>query len=213
MTNKSPNKFVVRYRLPYLHEVEVGIEAPNAHIAKQRARRLFDAATLWDDTERVPLLRDAFDEEEARGAPLVFEAEAVEQWPAPDASVLDIRRRAHAREACERLVAAYDEGLRRGGSVDWSDLDAAAQSAREALATQPRWPGAPTGWSTDLPKVLVVVRGGVAETFIAGDVETAIVDLDHVAAGEPLRVPEDFRALAAEADLLRERIERPRSVA
>lgn len=213
MTNKSPNKFVVRYRLPYLHEVEVGIEAPNAQIAQKRAQRLFDAVTLWDDTERVPLLRDAFDEDEARGAPLVFEAEEVEEWPAPDASVLDMRRRAHAREACERLVAAYDEGLRRGGSVDWSDLDEAAQIAREALAAQPRRPGPHTGWSSDLPKVLVVVRGGVAETYTAGDVETAIVDLDNLAAGEPSRVPEDFRTLAAEADLLRERVQRQRSVA
>ena len=36
--------------------------------------------------------------------------------------------------ACRLLANAYDDGARRGGSVDWCDLDDADKAAREALA-------------------------------------------------------------------------------
>lgn len=35
--------------------------------------------------------------------------------------------------ACGQLVEAYDNGEARGGSVDWSDVDIAAETARKAL--------------------------------------------------------------------------------
>lgn len=38
-----------------------------------------------------------------------------------------------AIEACAALVKAYDNGLARGGSIDWSEVDAAHAQARAAL--------------------------------------------------------------------------------
>ena len=36
-------------------------------------------------------------------------------------------------KAAMMLVAAYDRGKENGGSVDWSDIDAAVEVARAAL--------------------------------------------------------------------------------
>lgn len=36
--------------------------------------------------------------------------------------------------ACRQIADAYDDGARRGGSIDWADLDDANRYAREALA-------------------------------------------------------------------------------
>ena len=41
---------------------------------------------------------------------------------------------AAALVACRQIADAYDDGARRGGSIDWADLDDANRYAREALA-------------------------------------------------------------------------------
>ena len=39
--------------------------------------------------------------------------------------------------------------------------------------------------SSDPPRVLVTVRGGVAEVHTQGSVQVAVVDFDNLAAGDP----------------------------
>lgn len=199
-------KFVVRYQLPYVHEVVVGITTSSSRRAEELARRLFDNGTIWDDTKSVPLLRDEFDEGEmdgSDGGQLEFSAEAVDTWPALDSSVFELRRRAHARRASQLLVDAYDAGEHAGGSVDWSDLDDAVLVARSALAERAPRSGSDTGPALRQARVLVVVRGGVAYTWATDGVEVAIVDLDNVAVatGNYALIPDGFENLARQADL------------
>ncbi len=194
-------KYVVNYRLPYLHTVEVGIEAPNACMASSRARRHFDNGTLWDDTDCLPLLRNDFDEDAARGAALHFEAKQVGAWPKPEQSVHELRRRVHASNACALLIEAYDAGERAGGSVEWSDLDEAVIAARQALASHPRQADEATRCPAPNARVIVVVRGGVAEVFTSGEVETATVDVDSLEAGDATDLPASFCDMATAAGI------------
>jgi hypothetical protein len=129
-------RYIVQYRLDYVHRVQVGIEADSSEAAIDRAQAAFDNATLWEDTAQLPLLFD--DYEEVDGQPLIFEVVAeVETWPEPESSVLHQRRATAAERACRLLVEAYRRGEESGGSVAWEDLD-----------TGPcRRPGGP-GWKT-----------------------------------------------------------------
>lgn len=130
-------KYIVGYSLPYFHHVQVGIEADTPDKAIECAQALFDDAAIWDDTLEYPLLLDNFDEDVEAGAPLVFEIQntfsAEHDFPVPDSSVKQLRSDANARAAARALVAVYQQGEANGGSIDWSDLDAAYDLA---LASQ-----------------------------------------------------------------------------
>lgn len=78
-------KFVVSYSNPHEHVVEVGIEASSPKAAINKAKKLAAAGKLWDDTHKMPLLRDDF--EETDGTALEFEARSVNEFPQPDLSV------------------------------------------------------------------------------------------------------------------------------
>lgn len=53
-----------------------------------------------------------------------------------------------------------------------------------------------------IPKVLIVIKDGVASYFVDGDVVVHLVDLDDCKlTGEAPDIPDDFRALAEEADI------------
>ena len=127
-------KFIVNYTLPYEHQVMVGIEADDQEKAIAKAEALFNQGEIWDDTAEVPLLLDLFVETEDAGIPLVFtiEGEVTDDWPEPDASVIEIRRRDAAFQATRLLTEAYRHGEEHGGNLDRNKLDQAYQAALKA---------------------------------------------------------------------------------
>lgn len=130
-------RYVIQYELPYLHRVQVGIEAANADEAIGKAQRLFDDGSLWDDTPDTPLLFDDYEEQGDTGVPLEFTVECTiddaEPWPQAEVSVKAIRRQAAALRSAALLVEAYRRAEESGGSVAWEDIDLALEVALEAV--------------------------------------------------------------------------------
>ena len=175
-------KYVIQYTLPYEHRVMVGIEAKSRTEAIARANELFDQGNIWDDTKEVPLLYDDFEETGDAGIPLEFtvEDEVSGDWPEPDASVKEIRRRDAAFLAARLLIEAYQHGEERGGSIDWDELDQAYQAALQAsgavaqnVSTRPRRP---------CERLAVVIEGGLVQSVVADQPDSApsvaVVDYD-----------------------------------
>jgi len=177
-------RYIVQYRLDYVHRVQVGIEADSPEAAIEQAETAFNDATLWDDTARLPLLFD--DYEEIDGQPLIFEVVAeVETWPEPESSVLHQRRSAAAERACRLLVEAYRRGEESGGSIAWEDLDAAHAIALEALDGNRRQ-GIPAP-----VRVMVGVEGGVVQGATANvPMELVVVDYDCDGDPDAVQVPQ-----------------------
>ncbi|WAR43646.1 hypothetical protein [Methylomonas rapida] len=123
--------FVVSYEIDYVHRVSIGITADSPETAQQIAEQAFNDATIWDDTAAMPLLSD--DYHEAEGESLVWECVAVEQLPAPDHSVRQLKQEYAAMWGCRGLVEAYQQGEASGGSIDWDDLDPLIPLALQAL--------------------------------------------------------------------------------
>jgi hypothetical protein len=123
--------FVVSYEIDDVHRVSVGIEAESPELAQQIAEQAFNEATIWDDTAAMPLLAD--DYQESGDERLVWECVAVEQWPAPDTSVQQLKKEQAAMHVCRGLVEAYQQGEANGGSIHWEDLDQWVPLALQAL--------------------------------------------------------------------------------
>jgi len=178
------NRYVVQYGLDYEHRVLVGIEAASPEEAIQKAQQAFDEGAIWDDTGLMPLLFDDYEEKDDQS--LVFEVIAnVEAWPAPDASVLKLRREAAAMRACSHIVEAYRRGEESGGSVAWEDLDeahAAALSAQEGNCCRT---------APEPIRVYVGIEGGVVQGASANvPMELVVVDYDINGARDAVPVPQ-----------------------
>ncbi|OBS08936.1 hypothetical protein Thpro_022053 [Acidihalobacter prosperus] len=101
----------------------MGIEAENEEKALEKAANAFDEGTIWDDTPEMPLLYDEF--EEIKGGYLEFNIEsAVEAFPKPDASVIQMKQDNQARTACRMLVEAFEQS-----KIDVDDMPSSLSEA------------------------------------------------------------------------------------
>ncbi len=125
-------KFILSYEIDYVHRVSVGIEASTQYEAQQIAEQAFNDATIWDDTEAMPLLSD--DYHESGDERLVWECDEVKHFPTPDHSVQQLNKEQAAFRVCRGLIDAYQQSEVSGGSIQWEDLDELIPWALKALA-------------------------------------------------------------------------------
>ena len=103
MTHSVMKNFAVSYAIDYQHRVVVGVTAPDSKSALEIASNAFDQGAIWDNTPEMPLLFD--DYEEVEGETLRFDSEEVSEFPEPDSSVIEIKRKEFAFYACQALLA------------------------------------------------------------------------------------------------------------
>jgi hypothetical protein len=106
-TKPIDSKFAVTYLISYVHRVVVGVTASNSEDAINVAKSAFDDGSIWDNTSRMPLLFDDF--EEVEGDTLTFMAEAISMFPEPDASVIALKQKELAFYACQSLLMGETE--------------------------------------------------------------------------------------------------------
>jgi hypothetical protein len=64
---------------------------------------------------------------------MLWECELVEQFPAPDHSIRQLKREQAAMRLCSGLIDAYERGEVSGGSIAWEDLEQLIPLAIKAL--------------------------------------------------------------------------------
>jgi hypothetical protein len=130
-------KFAVTYEIGYTHRVVVGVIAPDAEAAKQLASDAFDEGSIWDDTEKMPLLFDDF--EESAVETLLYSTQEVSGFPEPDASVKAIKQKESAFKACQAsLVGELDTARDFAGKAlphVVAELSSRQDDAQAALST------------------------------------------------------------------------------
>lgn len=165
-------KFNVTYEIDYVHRVTVGIEAQDEQSALVKAEQVFGQGVIWDDTD-MPLLYDDFEEKD--GESLIFTAQEVSDFPEPDASVKEIKRRQFAFDACRALLSG--------------DFEAAMMLSRQATGQLKS--------SRDL-KIAVVIEGGIVQSIVSDqpsllpDVLVINYDIDGTSDGDHWLVPQDY---------------------
>lgn len=129
------NRYVLEYELPYVHTVRVGVTAVTDECAIKQASELFEAGTVWDNTDQVPLLYDDYDE--TGDAPVTFtvieKLPADAGWPEAASCVSQIQRREAAFEACRLLVDAFHASDTRVADIDYDKLRYAYEVALKSI--------------------------------------------------------------------------------
>lgn len=113
--------FIVSYEIDYVHRVSVGIIAASQKQALELAEQAFNQGVIWDDTQSMPLLSDDF--HESGDETLVWECEAVDNFPAPDHAVLQLKKQAAALQVCRGLVERHQQQETSGHALTWDDLN------------------------------------------------------------------------------------------
>jgi hypothetical protein len=159
-------KYLVEYELPYVHTVQVGIEAESDADAIAQAREAFLQASIWDNTPDMPLLYDQYEE----AAPIKHELEfkvvdEVDAWPEPDFSVTSYIETQVAKVACRLLIAAFGSE----GSVRDGLLREAMEQACLALPRLDQDDIAETIQRSQqrIPTAVVLVDGGVVQWLVS----------------------------------------------
>lgn len=124
-------KHVVEYALAYNHIVRVGIDADTEAEAIAKAKELFDAGDIWNNTPAVPLLMDEFEEQEDNLLDFVVHSVA-DEYPDPDYSARKVTDERAYKAVAQRFIAAFRDGESNGGSVDWDALGQAFEVATQA---------------------------------------------------------------------------------
>ena len=127
----AKRRFFVSYEIDYVHRVSVGVIAEHPEQARQLAEQAFNNATIWDDTPIMPLLSDEFHEVEDES--LIWECVEVDQWPAADHSIQQLKQDHTAMQVCRSLVTAYETGEACGGGINWRDLEVLLPLALSAI--------------------------------------------------------------------------------
>jgi len=112
------SKHIIQYRMPFMHEVHIGIEADSEEQALQIAREQLESGHEAPvNNPLYPVLRDSLREaENATPRYTVLKHIKAPYWPKPDDSVEAIQRRHFANLASRLLVQAF-EGKRQGEST------------------------------------------------------------------------------------------------
>jgi len=153
------SKHIIRYRMPFVHEVHIGIEAESQEEALQIARELLEAGREVPlNNPLFPVLRDSLTE--ADGATpqyAVLKRVDTKHWPQPDDSVDMLRRRHFANLAASLLVQAIE----RQDAIDRELLDQAYLAALSATASPDGRPLPTTN------RIAVIIEGDAVQSVVA----------------------------------------------
>jgi len=155
------SKHIIQYRMPFVHEVHVGIEADSEEEALQIAREQLESGQeIPVNNPLYPVFRDTLREaENATPRYTVLEHIEAPHWPKPDDSVEAIQRRHFANLASRLLVQAF-EGKRQG-EFDRELIEQAHLAALPAI-------GSPAGRTTAMiNRIAVIIEGDVIQAVVA----------------------------------------------
>lgn len=138
------NTYTIEYSLPYIHRVQVNLQADNREQAERLAKDMFDEGSLWDDRAASPVMLDEYEDEDS-DSPLNFRAVAssdpVDALPpaptVPDASVAVSQEGERLRQLlkdCKVLLNHFHQP----GSVEPEALLETLQAMEQAVRTEGR---------------------------------------------------------------------------
>ena len=169
-------KRIVKCKSPFVREVRIGIDAATEEEAIQIAQELMESPDLPLDNPVYPVLRDALEE---TGRPeatcqIVEDLPDGQDWPLPDNSVSELRRRVEANRAARLLVQALS-----GPEPDEALINAAYAAALRATGTN-------DGTDRTQNRIAIITEGGAIQAVVAEDphsIQVVEIDYTHPAIG------------------------------